>query len=286
MAFNRVAIIGIGLIGGSFALAARRAGWAREIIGVARSAETRRLALAAGVADEVTADPAAAVRGADLVYLATPVDTIVSLLGSLGPHLAPGALVTDAGSAKAGIVAAAAALPPSVRFVGGHPMAGSEQAGLAWASPDLFAGAHYFLTPTAATDPAALAQLQELVPALGAVPVLVDPAEHDRRVALTSHLPHLLAWALCRAASEGDSPERLAPFTAGAWRDTTRIAASSPELWAEILLANRKAVQEAAGRWEQCLDELLTALEAGDREALVAALAEAREFHGRMQTSE
>lgn len=282
MLFPQTTIIGIGLIGGSFALAARRSGLVGEVTGVARSETTRALAVERGAADRVTSDACAAVRDADLVYLATPISTILCTLAELGPYLKPGALVTDAGSTKARVMAAAQALPDSVAFVGGHPMAGSEQAGIAAAHADLFQGATYFLTPTEATTQAVFEPLLALVHAVGARPVVVEAELHDQMVALTSHLPHALAWALCAAAGRAEAPEALAPFTAGAWRDTTRIADSPAEVWADIFLTNPENLAAAARGFRQELEDLLRLVESGDREALTDYLVRARMTHGRI----
>lgn len=282
MLFPHTTIIGIGLIGGSFALAAKRAGLVGEVTGVARSEATRALALERGAADHVTADAAEAVREADLVYLAAPISAILASLQELGPHLQPGALVTDAGSTKARLVGAAEALPESVTFVGGHPMAGSEQAGIAAARADLFEGATYLLTPTEVTPPAALERMLELVHGLGAEPLVVDADLHDRMVAVTSHLPHALAWALCTAAVRQEVPEALAAFAAGAWRDTIRIADSPAEVWADIFLSNPDHLAAAARDFRTELDELLATVTRGDREALLDFLGRSREAHRRI----
>ena len=285
MLFCRAAVIGIGLIGGSFALAAKRAGAVGHVTGVARSEATRRGALEIGAADEVTANAAQAVAGADLVYLAAPVDSICASLRALGPSLSPGALVTDAGSAKAAIMEAAASLPGSVTFIGGHPMAGSEQKGIGAARADLFEGSSYFLTPPAGTGAETIASLSELVSALGAKPILLEAERHDRLVALSSHFPHLLAWALCALAGDLDDPAELAPFVAGAWRDVTRIAGSSPEMWSEIFRANRGNVIALADRFGAELDAVRGALEAEDEAALAAYLEKARQLRERIAQS-
>jgi prephenate dehydrogenase len=282
MLFPHTTVIGIGLIGGSFALAAKRAGLVGEVIGVARSETTRALAVECGAADHVTADAREAVREADLVYLATPVSAILSSLAELGPCLKPGALVTDAGSTKVRIVAAAEALPTGVAFVGGHPMAGSEHAVIGAARDNLFQGATYFLTPTEAIRAETFEPVLELVHGLGAEPVVVDAELHDQMVALTSHLPHALAWALCAAAARAEAPEALAAFTAGAWRDTTRVAESPEEVWADIFLTNPENLAAAARGLRRELDELLRIVEGGDRPALLDYLARSREAHQRI----
>jgi prephenate dehydrogenase len=282
MDFQKAAIIGIGLIGGSFALAAKRAGLVGEVVGVARSETTRALAVERGAADWTTDDAARAVRGADLVYLATPLSAIIAALGELGPHLMAGALVTDAGSTKARVVQAAEALPPSVTFLGGHPMAGSEQAGVGAARPELFSGATYFLTPTEATASETVERMVRLVRGISAEPLVLAAELHDRRVAVTSHLPHALAWALCATAGRAEAPAALAPFTGGAWRDTTRIAASPAEVWADIFLTNPENLAAAALRFREELDELLRWAEAGDRDGLIEYLRASRAAHERM----
>lgn len=282
MLFRRVAVIGIGLIGGSFALAAKRAGVVERVTGVARSETTRRGALELGAADEVTADAAQAVAGADLVYLAAPVDSICTSLRALGPSLSPGALITDAGSVKRAIMEAASALPGSVTFIGGHPMAGSEQKGISAARADLFEGSSYFLTTRSDSSPEDLERISALVSALGARPILVEAERHDRMVALSSHLPHLLSWALCGLLGYLEDPHELAPFVAGAWRDMTRIAGSSPEMWAEIFRANRGNVVELLERLGEELDQLGTALQAAEETDLAERLERARQLRERI----
>jgi prephenate dehydrogenase len=285
MLFPRAAVVGIGLIGGSFALAAKRAGLVGHVTGVARSEATRQGALKIGAADAVTSDAASAVAEADLVYLAAPIDSICGSLRTLGPHLRSGALVTDAGSAKTVILDAARALPPTVTFLGGHPMAGSEQAGIASARADLFAGSSYFLTPTPDTPADAVETLSALVSGLGARPVIVEAALHDRLVALTSHLPHLLAWALCTTAGEAADPAVLAPFLGGAWRDVTRIAGSSPEMWSEIFRANFAPLQSAAASLSAELNAAQAALDLEDPSAFLDWLHAARTAHERLRPS-
>jgi prephenate dehydrogenase len=280
LSFQRLAVLGTGLIGGSFALAARRRGLVASVVGVARSPETRQAALDCGVADEVTADAAAAVRDADLVYLAAPVGATGRLMADIAPALRPDALVTDAGSTKAGVVALAAEhLAGRCTFIGGHPMAGSDEAGPAAADPDLFVGRTYLLTPTPDTPVAALERLRDLVQQLGATVVLVEAGQHDRLVAATSHLPHLVAAALCNslhdlASRTGD----IRPFTGTGVRDATRIAKGPPEVWRDILLDNRQHLHQALVAFTHEVNRCLEAMDAGDAEALEAFLTGARDF--------
>ena len=234
MSDRTLGIVGVGLIGGSIGMAARRAGW--EVVGV-DSAATLERALALGAIDR----PADldGVRDAEMVVLAAPVSQITGLLAELAPT---DALVTDVGSAKAAIVRGAAAAGIR-RFVGGHPMAGSQLGGVANASADLFQGARYLLTPTGDTLPEAYARVTQFVrDDLGAVPTAVDPERHDRLVAALSHLPHLLAVALLRVTSE-ISPDALS-FAGPSFRDLTRVGAANPSLWADILAENAAAVRE------------------------------------------
>lgn len=285
MLFAHLTVVGIGLIGGSFALAAKQAGLVGQVTGVARSEATRQGALEIGAADEVTEDLEQAVAQADLVYLATPVETICAQLRTLGPYLRPGALVTDAGSAKAAVMQAAQALPRRVTFVGGHPMAGSEKTGIAAARPDLFADSSYFLTPGPKTPPEPVQQLVELVRGVGARPLVVEAERHDRLVALTSHLPHLLAWALCATAGDMEDPEALAPYLGGAWRDVTRIAGSNPEMWSDILRANAGNLAEALHYLSAELGLATERLKQGDRGPLLAWLQLAHNTHERIAES-
>ncbi len=278
MLFERVTIIGIGLIGGSFALAGREAGVLGEVVGVARSERTLLEAVHVGAADRTTPDALEAVRDADLVYIATPVATIAGTLARIAPALRDGCVVTDAGSTKRAIMAAAQDLPPGVSFVGGHPMAGSERAGVWEARAALFHGRTYLLTPAPGTDEA-LAKLHEVVVAIGARPVVVDAETHDRLVARTSHLPHLVAAALASALGEA-CMER--DFISTGLRDTTRIAGGPIDVWREILMANADEVLKAldgflgeAGRWRE-------ALEARDEAAIVELLARGRDCRRKM----
>src|SRR5437588_73202 len=197
--FDRATIVGVGLIGGSLGMALRARGVAREVVGVPAAAASTRSARAARAIDRGTVDPAAGVAGADLVVLAVPPDQVVPMARRVAPHLQPGALLTDVASVKAEIVESIEALlrPESgPAFVGGHPMAGNERQGVAAASPDLFEGTAYLMTPTPRTPRGSVERLAGLARALGAIPLEVEPAEHDRMVALVSHLPYLVAAAL------------------------------------------------------------------------------------------
>ena len=278
MLFERVTVIGIGLIGGSFALAGREAGVLGEVVGVARSERTLLEAVHVGAADHTTPDAVEAVRGADLVYIATPVATIASIMSRIAPALGPGCVVSDAGSTKRAIVEAAAGLPESVSFVGGHPMAGSEQAGVWEARSHLFHGRTYLLTPTPGADEA-LARMRELVFAIGARPVVVDPERHDSLVARTSHLPHIVASALANALCDV-STER--DFIGNGLRDTTRIAEGPVDVWREILMANADEVLAALDGFIGEAERFRDALADGDEEQVATLLADGRKCRMRM----
>jgi prephenate dehydrogenase len=271
---RRLAIVGVGLLGGSVAKAARAHRLATEIVGIGRDAARLAAARADGALDVATTDLAAGVRDADLVILAAPVGVILTLLEEVARVGAGEAIVTDVGSTKAAIVGAAERLARThpLRFVGSHPMAGSEQSGYAYARADLFHGATVIVTPTEASDPASVKTVTGVWEALGASRVVtLDPGAHDRAVAAISHLPHLAAFALV------DAVERFAPgafdVAARGFRDTTRIAASDPVMWEEIFLANREALRLGLDAFRTALADLERLVEAGDSAALRSAIA-------------
>lgn len=274
--FERVAVIGLGLLGGSVAGAARARGVAARVVGVSRGRDTAAAAVSAGLADEASADLATGVAGADLVVLCTPVFAMEATLRRAAPALAAGALVTDVGSVKARLVETLPGLlPPGAHYVGAHPMAGSHRSGLRHARADLFEGAVCVLTPTAATPPAALALLRDFWTALGARVVERDPAQHDAEVAWVSHLPHAVAFAY--AASLAGAPPPAFALKGAGFRDFTRIAASDPELWADILATNAKALAGPLAATAAGLADLARAIEAGDVEAVQRFLVRASE---------
>ncbi len=271
---ERLAIVGVGLLGGSVARAARARAIAREIVGVGRDAGRLRPALSDGTLDRVTTDLAEGVGGADRIVLAAPVLANETLLAAVWRAASPGALLTDVGSTKGGIVAAAerlAAARDDVQFVGSHPMAGSEKSGYAVARADLFEGATVVVTPTERNEPAAVKSVSEFWAGLGARVVTLDPDTHDRAVAAISHLPHVVAWALVDAVVRFE-PDALAVAARG-FKDTTRIAASDPAMWREILAGNRRAVLDSLAAFRQSLDELERLVAAEDGAALTATLA-------------
>ncbi len=278
--YERLAIVGLGLIGGSVGLAARKRRLVGEIVGYSRSETSRQGAVAAGAVDQVSDDLLAVVRDADLVYVSAPVCAIAGILEQIAPAVSIGCAVTDAGSVKGQICRDGARFLPA-SFIGGHPMAGSEKSGIQASSADLFVDRTYILTPQEA-DEELLSRLLEFVRALGARPLLATPEEHDHLVALASHLPHLWAAALALGLSRGDEPRALADFSGAGLRDSTRIAASSPELWKDIFLSNQAQVLQACTRAEQALADLRQALQSDDVAALVELLAQAKRFRDQL----
>jgi prephenate dehydrogenase len=265
-----LAIYGPGLLGGSLALATRRHLPRTRIQIWARKADALA-ALPPGLADTTSTDPAQTARGASLLVLCCPVPAMPGLAAHIAPALAPGALLTDVGSVKAVLeTRLPALLPPGTHWLGGHPMAGSELSGFSAARAGLFDGAVTFLTPTPRTAPAAVSTLSAFWSALGARVHCVPPDTHDRIVAEISHLPHLVAALLAEAVEE-----ECLPFAGSGFRDTSRVAAGSPDLWRDILAANRPAVIEALDRFARVLDETRAALRDGDDAALCDFLASA-----------
>ena len=255
----------MGLVGGSVGLAARDAGW--DVVGV-DGTEVLEEAVALGAIDRPSTLKEA--RGADLVVLAAPISKVTGLVAELPPT---DALVTDVASTKMAVVREAEAR--GLRFVGGHPMAGSQLSGVANARADLFRGARYFLTPTGRTDPDAYREVSGFVRSLGAVPTAVDPEKHDLLMAALSHLPHLMAAALLKVASD-ISPEALS-FAGPSFRDLTRVGASNPSLWSDILAENAPALGEALGAFAGAMAQLGSEIQ--DREAIERRFLQAREAY-------
>jgi prephenate dehydrogenase len=280
---ERLAIVGVGLLGGSVAKAARAHGVAREIVGVGRDLGRLQPAVHDGALDRATTDLADGVAKADLVVLGGPVLVNETLLARVWQAAPAGCVVTDVGSTKSSIVAAAGRLAAGradVRFVGSHPMAGSEKAGYAVARVDLLNGATVVVTPGAAGDARAVKTVSEFWTALGGRVVTLDPAAHDRAVAAISHLPHVAAWALVDAVLRFE-PDALA-IAARGFKDTTRIAASDPVMWREILMDNREAVRAGVAAYRRALDDLDALVAAADSEALTAYLARVKSVRERL----
>jgi prephenate dehydrogenase len=279
--FTQAVIIGVGLIGGSLGMVLRRKGLASGVVGVGRRVENLKTAVNVGAIDRYVVDSKEAVKDADLVILATPVDTYERHLTEWASCLRPGAIVTDVGSVKGDLVVQSERrMPAGVHFVGAHPIAGKEKTGAAAGSEDLFTGRRCILTPTRQTDPQALEQVQSLWQAAGAVVLTMDPYLHDKILGAVSHLPHVAAFALMNALVDirTEVPGLdLAGHSGGGLRDTTRIAASSPEMWRDIFLWNRDNVVAWIRAYERSLGELRQLIQTGDAAGVEKMLERAKE---------
>jgi prephenate dehydrogenase len=287
--FKQVAIIGVGLIGGSLGLVLKHAHLADSIVGVGRRVDNLKTAVELGAIDRYVADAIEGVREADLVVLATPVDTYKQHLKEWGHRLSTGAIVTDVGSVKGRLVEQAERLlPDGVRFVGAHPIAGREKTGAAAGSVTLFRGARCILTPTARTDHQAMEIIREMWRAAGSRVSTMDPFEHDRILGAVSHLPHVAAFSLINALVEMGkemTPELdLLSYAGGGLRDTTRIAASSPEMWRDIFLWNRDNLVTMIGQYERRLEHLKRLISLGDGPGIERELERARQAREQLKT--
>lgn len=277
----RVAIVGLGLMGGSLAGALR--GRCREVVGVARRAETIDAALAGGLIDRGTTELRVGVQGADAVVLATPVGVILRQLAEIGPLLPDGCLLMDLGSAKAPIVAEMARLPEHVDPLGGHPMCGKEVSGIEVAEPGLYRGATFVLTPLPRTSDAALALGRRLVEAVGGRPLVIDADRHDQLTAVVSHLPYLMAGALVGATEKTAAFDPLVwRVVASGFRGCSRLAGSDVTMMLDILLANRDAVLRAVSDLQETLADLARVVEGGDETELKARLSAIRQTYVEM----
>ncbi|HZQ74654.1 MAG TPA: prephenate dehydrogenase/arogenate dehydrogenase family protein [Burkholderiales bacterium] len=276
MRFERVAVIGVGLIGGSFALALKHAKACGHVAGCGRSAENLRLAQERGIVDSVAQDPAAAARGADLILLATPVAQFEKVFSAIAPALGKDAVVTDGGSTKRDVVAAArkGLGAKLAQFVPAHPVAGAEKSGAGAASAELFRGKRVVLTPLAENPAAVVDRVEQAWAACGARISRMDPEEHDAVLAAVSHLPHLLAYALVHEVAGRENSAQLFSFAAGGFRDFTRIASSHPEMWRDICLANRDRLRAELARYSKKLEQVNRLLD--EPQALEKLFAEAR----------
>ena len=269
--FNRLALIGFGLIGGSIARAARAQGLVGEIIATARSEQTRARVSELGLADAVVKTNAEAVVGADLVILSIPVGACGAVAQEIAPHLAQGAIVSDVGSVKGAIVRDMAPhLPPHAHFVPAHPVAGTEHSGPDSGFAELFINRWCILTPSEGADPEAVERLRTFWAALGARVEIMTAEHHDLVLAITSHLPHLIAYTIVGTADElaQVTSSEVIKFSAGGFRDFTRVAASDPTMWRDVFLSNKEAVLEMLGTFNEDLSRLTRAIRRGDGEAL------------------
>lgn len=277
--FKKLTIIGVGLIGGSLAMVLRKRGMAGEIVGVGRSISNLELAVKLDVIDKFTTDPAAGVMDADLVVIATPVASIAGIVKSIAPYLKEGAIVTDVGSVKGAIVKEAEKVIHSgIHFVGGHPIAGTEESGVGAAFPTLFEKHKCILTPTAKTDKGALEKIRKVWEATGSEVILMDAEKHDSILAAVSHLPHVIAYSLVNTVDDvKEFEESILNYSAGGFRDFTRIASSSPEMWRDICLLNREAIINMIDRFERELSSLKRSIKTLDDKSLLAAFKKAKD---------
>jgi prephenate dehydrogenase len=276
----KLAVIGVGLIGASFALALREAGKVSQVLGVGRNRANLDLARERGIIDAIAGDAGAAARGADIVLVAAPVAQFPGIFAQLKDCKA---LITDAGSTKRDVVAAArTALGARIaQFVPAHPVAGAEKSGAGAASAELFRARRVILTPLEENPPSAIAQVQALWEACGARITRLDPDEHDTVLAAVSHLPHVLAYALVHDIARRDNAEQLFSYAAGGFRDFTRIASSHPEMWRDICIANRDRLLSELDRYQATLADVQQLLQASDAAGLEKLFAEARAARNR-----
>ena len=276
--FGKVVIFGVGLIGGSFALALKAAGQVEEVVGFGRSLSSLTQALDLGIIDRVGANPGQEVADADLVLIATPVGQMPEIMVRIAPYLGPQTVVTDGGSTKEDVVAAArAAFADKLgQFVPAHPIAGAENSGAAAARADLYVGKKVVLTPLPENTVLNVARVRSAWEWCGALIHELAPGEHDRVFAAVSHLPHLLSFALVHDLAVRDNSDLFFSFAASGFRDFTRIAASHPEMWRDVCLANRAALLVELDRYRAQLDELRDALQRGDGAQLEATFDVAR----------
>ena len=273
---ERLAIVGLGLIGSSVGLACRARGLAKEIRGADVEPDHRAHAVALDVVDLAFADAAVAVEGADMVLLAVPVGAIAPVLERIVAHLAPGSVVTDVGSVKGVVSAAMERLLPGGSGVPGHPIAGRETSGPHAASANLFVGAKCILTPSRSTDPAAITRVRALWNGMGAEVLQMRPECHDEVFAAISHLPHIVAYALMGAILDLEGGENLQALAGGGLRDFSRVAMSHPVMWRDICLANRKPILKMIGRFQVALGDLAAMINAEDGEGLQQRFGRAR----------
>ena len=269
--FDEMAFIGVGLIGSSLARVARRDGLARRIAACARTDETLDKVLALGLADRVTKDPAEAADGADIVFVCAPVGSNGAIAEAIAPALKPGAIVTDVGSVKRAVIEAVAPhIPEGVHFVPGHPLAGTENTGPESGFDTLFEGRWCVLTPPEGTDPAAVETVAELWRRAGSQVDVIDPEHHDWVLAITSHLPTLIAFNIVGTVAdlENSTRQEVIKYSASGFRDFTRIAAQDPIMWRDVYLHNREAVLEMLQRFSEDLSRLQRAIRWGEGEEL------------------
>ncbi len=282
-----IAIIGIGLMGGSLGLAAKKKKLARKVLGLSRRESTVKKALDMGAVDMGSTEPGAFLMQADFVFIGAPVDLTVSLLKKIKPFLKKNCVVTDLGSTKEKLVREADKLMKNSQsyFVGGHPLCGSEKSGVQYSTPSLFDGATYILTPAKHTNKKAFSKLKAFVQKLGAKPAMLGPSQHDAILSQTSHFPHLAAFLLVKAASRTKDSENFFRFAASGFRDTTRVAGSPVDVWRDIFLHNKKNILKDIKAFKKELSSFEGALKKGDMTKVTKMLDDAKEFRDAFETA-
>ena len=279
--FQRIALIGIGLIGSSLARVVKRDGLAGHVVACARRAETLAAAERLEIVDSTTHDPAEAAAGADLVIICTPIGSYGGIARAIAPRLSPGAIVSDVGSVKRAVLEAVMPhLPDGVHFVPGHPIAGTENTGPEAGFDTLFEGRWFLITPPPGTDETAIERVAELWRRAGSMVARMDAAHHDHVLAITSHIPHLIAYTIVGTATdlEDQLKSEVIKYSAAGFRDFTRIAGSDPVMWRDVFLNNRDAVLEMLGRFTEDLTALQRAVRVGDGAALESLFTRTRDI--------
>ena len=277
MTFEKVAVIGLGLIGGSLAAALRDSGEVGEVFGVEKDSESLRFALENGIADTGSSEIGSEISGSEIVVVATYVDTIAQVAGEVSGVVSPGTVVCDTGSVKAPAVREMEKGPRNIRFVGAHPIAGKETSGVRESDPGLFSGKKCVVTPVESTCPEALSMVKTLFSLAGSEVVEMDPESHDEIFSLVSHLPHAVAYSLVSAVASSGGERNLFDFSGGGLADFTRVSESSPEMWAGIFIENRDAVLRAIRSFAGKLGEIEKAITSGNVEYLETLLRDARD---------
>ena len=277
MTFEKVAVVGLGLIGGSLAAALRKSGEVGEVFGVERDPESLRFALESGVADAGSSRVDPGISGSEIVVVATYVDTVAQVATEVSGFVSPDTVVCDTGSVKAPIVREMEKGPRNIRFVGAHPVAGKETSGVRESDPGLFSGKRCVVTPVESTCPEALSMVKALFSLVGSEVVEIDPESHDEIFSIVSHLPHAVAYSLVSAVASCGGDGDLFGFSGGGLADFTRISESSPEMWTGIFIENRDALLRATRSFSDKLGEIEKAVASGNVEELAALLREAQD---------
>ena len=275
MTFKKIAVVGLGLIGGSLAAALRESGEVGEVFGVERDAESLRFAPENGITDSGASEIGPGMSGSEIVVVATYVDVIAQVAREVSGFVSPGTVVCDVGSVKASLVREMEKGPQNIRFVGAHPIAGRETSGVMESDSGLFSGKRCVVTPTESTNPEALSMVKTLFSLVGSEVVEMNPESHDEIFSLVSHLPHVVAYSLVSAVASGGGDRNLFDFSGGGLADFTRIAGSSPEMWAGIFIENREALLGAIRGFAGKLGEIEKAIASGNVEDLTVLLREA-----------